>query len=195
MISRRRVAILALIAGTVAAVVTACGGGSGSGTAAPAPSATGVQAQLAAYVSCLNQNGVKITLPSGGAGGFGGGTRGSGRPTGFPTSRPTGSFSPRPRPSGSDGAGGFAGRGGGGFLGKPADVDQATWDKAVAACKSVLPSFGAGGGFGGGRGGDNGANAAYQNCLRDHGMTAGTSPSADALQACSVLKPTAAASS
>jgi hypothetical protein len=187
-----RAGALALVAGTVAALAAACGGGGSSG-AKPAPSATGIQAELAAYVNCLNQNGVSITLPSG-AGNFP-----SGRPTGFPgrsgfpTNRPTNRPTDRPdgRPSGSFGPGGFGGGFGGGFLRKPANVDQATWDKAVTACASVRPSF-AGGGRGGG---DNGANAAYQNCLRDHGMTAGSRPSAAALQACEVLKPTGAPSS
>ncbi|HWB34649.1 MAG TPA: hypothetical protein VHA75_01355 [Rugosimonospora sp.] len=192
MISRRRIGVLALLAGTVAAVVTACAGGSpGSGT--PAPSASGVQAELEAYVNCLNQNGVKVTLPSGGTG-----TRPSGRPSGFGSGRafPSGRPSDFPRPSGSfsPGTGGFGGRGGAsGLLQKPADVDQATWDKAVSACESVRPSFGAGGGSFG-RGNGNGADAAYLNCLRDHGVTGDASPSTEALQACAVLKPTASPS-
>jgi hypothetical protein len=185
-----RAGALALVAGTVAALAAACGGGGSSAGAHPTPSATGVQAQLSAYVKCLNQNGVPVTLPSGfgvpGGGGFGSGRPQrsgfpSGRPdrSGFPTSRPTA------RPSGS-----FGGFGGGGFLQKPESVDQSTWDKAVAACAAERPAFG-----GGGRGGDNGATAAYQNCLRDHGVTGGSSPSAAALQACEVLKPTGAPSS
>lgn len=186
MISRSRIGALALLAGTVAALVAACGSGGSSAGGAPSASPSGVQAELAAYVNCLNHNGVAITLPSGGPGGFGG----SGRPTAFPSrtgERPT--DRPTARPSGSAGGFGRGGGFGGNFLQKPTDVDQATWDKAVTACASVRPSFGAGTG----RGGDNGANAAYENCLRSHGGTA--SPSADALQACAVLKPTASPSS
>ncbi len=196
MISRRRAAVLALTAGCVAAVaasVAACGNGS-SGTASPAASASGTQAQLTAYVDCLKQNGVTVVVPSGRAGG--GGFGGSGRPTAppngdrtvFPTDRPTA------RPSGSFGPGGFGGGGfgGGSFLQKPADVDQATWDKAQTACSSLRPSFGAGNGRSGGA--DNGAMAAYRNCLREHGSTDAASPSAEAAAACAVLKPTAAAS-
>jgi hypothetical protein len=188
-VTRSRIVALALLAGTTAGLIAACGsGGSGAG-AAPSPS--GPQAALAAYVDCLNKNGVTIALPSANADGR---PNRSGfptsRPSGLPTSRPSGfpqgSGRPTARPSGS---GGF-GRGfGGGFLQKPGDVDQATWDKAMAACSSVRPSFGPG------RGGDNGANAAYQNCLRDHGATAGATPAADALKACEVLKPTAAPTS
>ena len=181
MSSRRRTGALALLAGVVAAglaTLAACGGG-GSSRATPAASPTGVPAELVAYVSCLNQHGVTITLPSGGPGGFGGGNRPTARPTGeFPSGRPTA------RPSGSGFPGGF----GGGFLQKPAGVDQDTWDTAVAACSSLRPSFGGRGGPGGG--GDNGTQAAYRNCLRDHGVTDAASPSAEAQAACAVLKPT-----
>lgn len=188
MTSRSRIGAAALLAGVIAAALAtlaACGGGGGGGSsAAPAQSASGVQAELAAYVSCLNHNGVTITLPSGGPGGFGG-VRPSGSFT-RPTDRPTGDF-PTARPAGSGRPGGF----GGGFLQKPSDVDQATWDKALSACSSLRPSFGGGAGRGGA---GNGAVAAYLNCLRDHGSSAGN-PSADAEKACAVLKPTTTPSS
>jgi hypothetical protein len=194
-ISRRRTGAVALLAGAVVAALgalAACGGGGSSG-AAPGASPSGVQAELAAYVSCLNQHGVTMALPSGGPGGFGGGNRPTGRPTGeFPSGRPTA----RPSGSGFPGGGGF----GGGFLQKPANVDQDTWDTAVAACSPLRPSFGGrgggpSGGAGGGPGGDNGAQAAYRNCLRDHGVTDVASPSAEAEAACAVLKPTGTPSS
>jgi hypothetical protein len=72
-------------------------------------------------------------------------------------------------------------------------VDDATWEKAQAACASLRPS-----GRPGGRG-DNGANAAYRNCLRDHGVEPGrdlatTDPTvAKAMAACQVLRPSASA--
>jgi hypothetical protein len=95
------------------------------------------------------------------------------------------------RPSGGPG-GGFPGGGFGGF-GKPAGVDDATWEKAQTACASLRPSGRPGGG--GGRG--NGADAAYRNCLQDHGVTLGgglktTDPATQqALEACKVLQPAA----
>ena len=76
---------------------------------------------------------------------------------------------------------------------KPDNVSQDTWDKAQAACASVLPSFGAGRG----NRGNNGANAAYRNCLQQHGVTLGETPlnTADpavkkAEETCKVLRPT-----
>jgi len=75
--------------------------------------------------------------------------------------------------------------GGGGF-GKPAGVDDATWQKAQEACASLRPS----GGPGGGR-----RNAAYENCLKENGVTTtgGGSATADpavrkAMEKCQVLR-------
>lgn len=178
----RRVAALAVASASVM-LAAACGGG-GTSSGAPEGAANGGgpnNAAFTAYTDCLKKNGVTITLPSGGPR-----TRPSGE------ARPSGS--PRPRPSGSAGQRQFPG-GGGGFFGKPAGVDDATWQKAQAACASVRPSFGAGQRGGGG----NGANQAYVNCLRDHGVQMGQGQqqsSADpatkkALDACKVLRPTA----
>jgi hypothetical protein len=76
-------------------------------------------------------------------------------------------------------------------------VDQATWQAAQQACASVQPSFG-GGVARGGRA-DNGANAAYLNCLRDHGAVPSSGPAtrlntadpavAAAVTACAPLRP------
>ncbi|MDT5039259.1 MAG: hypothetical protein QOE51_244, partial [Actinoplanes sp.] len=144
---------------------------------------------FAAYTACLQKNGVTITMPSGGVR-----TRpsgGAGRPSRVP------------RPSGSAGqrGGGFPGGGfpGGGAFGKPANVSQDTWDKAQSACASVRPTFGAGGR---GPGGGNGANAAYRNCMQQHGVTIGQGTAVNtadpayvkAEQICKVLRPTASAS-
>jgi hypothetical protein len=173
----------------LAAGLAGCGGSNATASSTPTPGATpsGQQA-LAAYVSCLQQHGVNIQLPSGRPSGFPSGFRPSDRPT----ARPTADRSP-----GAGGLGGF-----GGLLGNngqpPAGVDQATWDAAQQACASVRPSLGAGG-----RRRDNGANAAYLNCLRDHGLTAsagvGRLNTADptiaaAIQACAPLRPSPAAS-
>jgi hypothetical protein len=143
-------------------LTAACGGGSSSNSSQAAGGGQG-GAALTAYVDCLKQNGVTVTLPSGNPSGR---PRGSGaptdRPTNFPTDRPSGA--PSGMASGGPGGGG-RGFGGGAFQ-KPADVDQATWDKARTACESKLPSIGPGNG-----GGGNGANTAYRNCLQQHGVT------------------------
>jgi hypothetical protein len=168
--------ICGLMTGLAGAItLAACGGGASGST--PAASATG--AALQAYVSCLNQHGVKITLPSGGTGGFG--TRPSGRPTARPSVRPSGG----------------RGFGFGGFFGDPnqppAGVDQATWSAALQACASVRPSFAPGGAAG------TSQFTAYRNCLTAHGLSASARPGgfstadpkvAAALAACEPLRPT-----
>jgi hypothetical protein len=191
-------AALAATAATVT-VLAACGGSTAKAT--PAANGTpGGQANIQAYISCLNKNGVTISLPTGGTGT---------RPSGRPTARPTGV-----RPSRSPGAGG--GFGGGGFTGgggfgggagifgdpttPPSGVSQSTWTAALAACKSVQPSFAAGG-FGGrgGAGGGGTAFQAYRNCLTSHGVSASAAPGnlstadptiAAAEKACQPLLPT-----
>lgn len=149
-----------------------------------------------AYVSCLSENGVTITLPSGAPGGGmgNGGTRPSGAPDGV---RPSG----QPRPEGSAGTRGGGGFPGGGGFSKPDGVDDATWTKAQEACASLRPSMGAGRGGNGNGGGGRGANAAYQNCLKENGVTdtanLDTSDATvkKAVETCAVLKPTASAAS
>ncbi|MFF5290553.1 hypothetical protein [Paractinoplanes globisporus] len=159
-------------------LLAACGGsGSGSGGSDSSNGGgNGRNSEFAAYTECLQKNGVTITVPSRGP-------RPSG--AGFPSGMP--------RPSGSRGTGGGGFPGGGGGFQKPAGVDDATWQKAQEACASVRPSFG-----GGGRG--NGMNAAFQNCLKDHGVTAtdGRLDTNDAtvkkaLETCRVLQPQASA--
>ncbi|WP_305784747.1 hypothetical protein [Symbioplanes lichenis] len=179
MSSPRRLAGLLVTSAALVLSVAACGGGSddatGGGDNGNGPGGTSA---FAAYTSCLQENGVTITMPSGGARVRPSGAPSGGPQGGFPSGGPQGGFpSGQPRPSGSAGPGGGGpggGNRGGGFPGggmmqKPDNVDQDTWDKAQAACASVRPSFGAGrNGNGGGR---NGANAAYTNCLKDHGVT------------------------
>jgi hypothetical protein len=175
-----------LVASAAVMLAAACGGGSGgssggsgTGNGQGSGNGGGTNQALTAYVDCMKQNGVTITLPS-----FAprtGASRGP-RPSGEP--RPSGSF--------GGGRGGFPG-GGGGFFQKPAGVDDATWQKAQTACASSLPSRGAGG-FGNGA-----ANSAYRNCLQQHGvtMTNGRPASADpktqaAMKTCAVLRQTGA---
>ncbi|HEY2673629.1 MAG TPA: hypothetical protein VGJ07_25095 [Rugosimonospora sp.] len=188
---------LATTGALLAVGLAGCGGGSKpTSGATPGGAPSGGQQQLQAYVSCLNQHGVNVTLPSGRPSGFPSGFNRSGRPTARPTVRPSGARSGFP--GGGFGGGGFGG--GGGIFGNggqpPAGVSQATWQAAQQACASVQPSFGGGRG---GAGADNGANAAYLNCLRDHGALPSSGPAtrlntadpsiASALKTCEPLRP------
>lgn len=189
-VMNKRIGGAALAFAAVAIFATACG----SSDSATPPTAAGASGGTD-YASCLRNNGV--TLPQG---------NGSGRPTARPSGngsgRPTAFPSGRPRPSGSGfpgGGGGFPG-GGGGFFGTaaPNGVDQQTWEKAQKACESLRPtSFPSGRGNGGGR------DAAYRNCLTEHGLTISgpidqldtkDAKVAAALTACAPLKPSAAPS-
>jgi hypothetical protein len=170
----RRVAAALVAGAATVAFAAACGGGDSNsgGTAGAAPG--GGSNAFAAYTQCLQKNGVTLTRPSG-------------RPEFSRGVRPSG----MPRRSGSAGPRGGRFPGGGGF-GKPAGVDDATWQKAQAACASLRPS----GGPGGFRGGDNGATAAYRNCLQNHGVTFGQGglntadpATAKAIETCKVLRP------
>ncbi|NUO57544.1 MAG: hypothetical protein HOV78_12815 [Hamadaea sp.] len=179
------------LGGSVALVVAAfalaaCGGSgddSGSG-------GSGTDA-MSAYQKCLSDNGV--TLPSNGA-------RPTNRafPSGNPSNRPT------VRPSGTafpGGGQGFPGGGNGGFV--PQGVDATKWAEAQEKCSSLRPT--GQGGFGngqGGPGGGQGRDAAYRNCLSEHGVTIqdGQTPDTadakvvEAEKACAVLKPAASPS-
>jgi hypothetical protein len=148
--SPRRVAGLVAASAALLFSVAACGGGS------DAPATGGGGTAFAAYTQCLAKNGVTITMPSGG-----------------PRVRPSGGPSGMPRPSGSARPGGGlpgGGSPGGGGFGKPADVDEATWQKAQQACASMLPSGRPG------RGTGNGVSPAYRNCLQDNGVVRGETP-------------------
>jgi hypothetical protein len=185
----RRAAAL-LVASAAVMLAAACGGSSKADTSGGGSGGGngqgGTNQALTAYVDCMKQNGVTITLPS-----FAPRTGASRGPGGY--TRPSGEPGPRPSGSVGGGRGGFPGGGGGSFQ-KPAGVDDATWQKAQQACASSLPSRGTGG-FGG-----NGAqNSAYRNCLQQHGVTmnggrpASTDPKTQqALKTCSVLRESAA---
>lgn len=163
--------------------VAACGAESQTpSTGTDNPNGGDMNSAFAAYTECLAKNGVTITVPSGEAR-----VRPSGGPGAFPSGRPRPSGSARP-------GGGFPG--GGGF-GKPAGVDDATWQKAQQACASVLPSGRPGGN---GRGSGAGMSPAYRNCLRDNGVTvdqgapaSGDPALAKAAEVCKALAPTASA--
>ena len=190
----------ALLVASVAVMCTAaCGGSGDSGTASTSggENAGGGNSAFTAYVSCLNENGVTIAMPSGRAGGQPG-ARPSGAPGGDgPGALPSG----QPRPSGSAGQRGGGGFPGGGGLSRPEGVDDATWAKAQSACASLRPSTGAGMGSGRGNQGGGGATAAYTNCLKENGVTDTTNLDTTdatvkkAVATCAVLKPAAAATS
>lgn len=147
---RMRIGALLLGAAAVAGLAAACGGSSAT---PPANAAGNGGNGFAAYTQCLARNGV--VLPSSSANPRADRTGGV-RPSNRPSARPSG---------GTGNGGGF---GGGGFAfgnNPPAGVDQATWDKAMQACASVRPSFGANGGA------NNSELVAYRNCLTEHGVT------------------------
>jgi hypothetical protein len=157
-VRRVRTTAALFVAATAVAFTAACGGGSGdssgNGQGTSGSGGGGGNNAFAAYVQCLQKNGVTITMPS-----FGARNRPSGAPgEGFPRG---GMRSGQPRPSGSR----FPGGGFGFGMQKPAGVDDATWQKAQTACASLRPTGRPGNG---GRGQN---NAAFQNCMKDHGVT------------------------
>ncbi|WP_067500831.1 hypothetical protein [Actinoplanes sp. TFC3] len=190
----RRIAGLLVAAAALVFTVAACGGSDDSSSASGTPGGGGPGGAngFAAYTECLSQNGVTITMPSGMAR-----NRPSADASGYPRGNwPSGGARPSgapdgTRPSGGPGRGGF----GSGFQ-KPGNVDDATWQKAQSACASLRPSMGAGRGNQGG----NGLDAAYTNCLKDHGVTdLSTLTSTDATvteakKACQALAPAASPS-
>lgn len=184
---RMRVTVAAVGLAAVGALAAACGGGSNSSGTASGSGNGGAGGAFQAYVSCLQQNGVTISMPTDRPSGMGG-------PGGRPSGAPGGMMPSGVRPSGFGGSGFGGGMpGGGGIFEKPSNVSQATWDKAQSVCASQRPSMGPRGG------GDNGAAAAYRNCLSNHGVTAsaGSLNTADpkvaaAEKACAVLRPSAA---
>jgi hypothetical protein len=187
--SLRRTAGMLAVSAALLVTAAACGSDDSSGGSSGGDGSGGGNNAFAAYTSCLRENGVTITMPSGGP-------REGGRPS--DGARPSGMPSGQPRPSGSGGPGGAGGRPGGGGMGmqKPEGVDDATWEKAQTACASLRPSMGAG--RGGDNRGGNSANAAYENCLKENGVTdvakldESDATVKKAVTTCSALKPSAA---
>jgi hypothetical protein len=147
---RRARAPMLVLTGTLIAAVAlaACGGGStssSSGSTSTTPSSTTAAAgaagsgSLAAFRSCMTGQG--ITLP-----------QRSGTSSGTPPSTTPGAT----RPAG--GAGG-ASR----FNTPPPGVNAATYQAALNACRSKLPT--------GGSGASSSALQVYRSCLGDHGVT------------------------
>jgi hypothetical protein len=139
---------LFVLGATVIAVVAlaACGGGSSSnasaGTTASNTTATAGAAgsgSLAAFRACMAGHGITLPQRSGTS---------SGTP---PSTSPGGS-----RPAGGGGA---ASR----FSTPPPGVNAATYQAALTACRSTLPT--------GGSGASSSAFQAYRTCLGDHGVT------------------------
>ncbi|MFJ8830864.1 hypothetical protein [Micromonospora aurantiaca] len=192
--------LAAVLTAAASALLTGCGGDS-------APTATGDEGNsaFAAYQNCLRDNGV--TLPSASPD-----RSPAARPSGFPSDRPSGFPSDRPsgfpsdRPSGfpTDRSPGGEGRRFPG-MGRPADVDEATWQKAQEACSSLMPT-GRPGGWGG-PGGSNapdapdagqgdGRDRAYRTCLNGRGVSPDSLDPSDAkakeaLTACAPVSPPA----
>ncbi|MEV4507671.1 hypothetical protein AB0K00_01760 [Dactylosporangium sp. NPDC049525] len=181
-VMNKRIGGAALAFAAVAIFATACGSSDPSAPTTAAGASGGTD-----YASCLRDNGVNLPQMNGSG-------RPTNRPTAFPSGRPTAFPSGQPRPSGS---GGFRGNGGGGFFGTaaPDGVDQQTWEKAQKACASLRPTAFPNGGGGNGGGG---RDAAYRNCLTEHGVTVSgpvdqldtaDAKVAAAVTACAPLKP------
>jgi len=209
-------AALALLGGLCALVVAGCGSGSAAApatsTVATTTTGTGTSG-FAAYRACLAQHG--LTGGLGFRGGFGGGFRGG---AGTTTSTGTTPTPPTLTPAQQKAlqacaslrpTGGFGGPGG--FANNPAfqkfqaclkqhgvtstgagvNRSSPSYSSAFAACRSLLPAGGFGGGaFGGtgttaGGGANPGAFSAFQACLKKHGVQTfgGSQPSTKTQQA------------
>lgn len=130
-----------LVAGVAVAALAACGSQSTSsgGSTTPANGSSrgpgGGRGAMSAYFQCLQQNGVTMTRPSGGAAPSGG-VAPSGA-TGGGNGGPGGNGTP---PSGGPGGGGNGGPRGGMTITKPDGVSDDVWTKAQAACSTLAPS-------------------------------------------------------
>ncbi|GIF22052.1 hypothetical protein BJ973_002379 [Actinoplanes tereljensis] len=139
-LSRNRRLAAGLLTAVAVASLAACGSDDDSsgdtsttpagGNASAGPGGGGRNnSAMTAYINCLSENGVTITMPSGGPGGGNGGTPPSGAPNGG--TPPSGGA----RPSGNPGGGG-----GGREITQPDGVDDATWTKATTACATLKPT-------------------------------------------------------
>jgi hypothetical protein len=133
-LSRNRRLAAGVLSVVAVAALAACGSSDDSsgdtsttGTANNQQPGGGGNSAMTAYIQCLSENGVTITMPSGGPGGGNGGTPPSGAPAGGNEGAPGG------------GNGGTPG-GGGREISKPDGVDDATWTKATEACADKKPT-------------------------------------------------------
>jgi len=148
---RNRRLAAGLLTAMAVASLAACGsndsaGGSTSGTSNSNGNTggNGRGGQMTAYIQCLAQNGVTITMPSGGP-------NGAGMPSGGPNgggTQPSGAARPSGAPNGAGMPSGGPGGGRGFELTKPDGVTDATWTKATAACASQKPTGGGNGSSG-----------------------------------------------
>ena len=146
----RRLVLFA--AGSLAVVTAACGGGGGT-KASPSTTTTAARgARLQAFRDCMSKHG--ITLPQ----------AQRRNPTGTTVAGAPDQNGP---PGGGGGGGGGFGGGGGRFNQPPPGVDATTYQAALDACRSLIPT-------GGNTNADNPqfrtAFAAYVTCLRSHGV-------------------------
>ncbi|WFE37374.1 hypothetical protein [Micromonospora sp. WMMD998] len=181
--------LAAILTAAASALLTGCGGDSAPTATATATDGGGNNA-FVAYRNCLRDNGV--VLPSADPD-RSPRARPTARPSGFSTARPSGF--PTARPSGGAGRR-FPG------MGRPADVDEATWQKAQEACSSLMPTERPGE-RPGGRGGPGGSDApgagrdvAYRTCLNGRGVDPDSLDPSDAkakeaLTACAPVSPPA----
>ncbi len=162
-------------------------------------------ANVSAYQSCLQSHGVSFPqgAPSGGtnggsppAGGIGGGAPGSGRPSISAAQRKAFQACASLQPSGGGFGGGGAANSNSPTFAKfqsclkqhgvdPTDSNargSSAFQTALSACRSLLPSQGAGGGSGLGGGappggavglGSSSSFAKFQACLKSHGVNTG----------------------
>ena len=173
-------------------------------TQAPTATTPSGSANFSAYQSCLQSHGVSFPqgAPSGGtnggsppSGGIGGGAPGSGRPSISAAQRGAFQACASLQPSGGGFGSGGAANGNSPAFAKfqnclkqhgvdPTDSNargSAAFQTALSACRSLLPSQGAGGsGFGGGApsgggaaGAGSGSFAKFQACLKSHGVNTG----------------------
>ncbi|MEU4242829.1 hypothetical protein [Actinoplanes sp. NPDC026619] len=145
-LSRNRRVAAGLLAVFAAATLAACGSSddssgdtSNTGTNSNQQGGGGGNSAMTAYINCLKENGVTITMPSRGTGGNGA------MPSGAPGGG-NGGTPPSGAPGGGSGAmpsgapGGGNGGGGGREITQPDGVDDATWTKATTACATLKPT-------------------------------------------------------
>jgi len=143
---RNRRLAAGLLAGVAVATLAACGSTDDSSGASTTPAngsngdnggPGGGGGAMAAYFQCLQENGVTMSGPGGGAAPSG--APGGAMPSGAPGGGNGGPGSNGTPPSGGPG-GGNGGPGGARTISKPDGVSDEVWTKAQTACASLAPS-------------------------------------------------------